>query len=110
MLVDPKSQTRAGDAGRQSALPGLQRAEALALATLDANIVAPADALSGHDLRHCLRRLGMPKVEATLAVQALVGHGLVARVRRDDADDRFFTAYQLTERGTQWVREHGDMT
>lgn len=109
--TDPRMAPTTGAAGGQEHDPGLQLAEVMALVTLrDVIAAGDDDAVSGHALRQALRQSGMARLDATLAVHALVGHGLVVRIRRDEPDGRFYTAYQVTTRGGAWLHTHGKDT
>lgn len=107
--TDDRRAPAAGEPERTRGEPELQLAEVMVLTTVRDDILAhDGDAVSGHSLRQELRRRGLAKLDAVVAIHSLVDHGLVARVRRDDPDGRFYTAYQLTTRGEAWLRAHDD--
>lgn len=85
-----------GDSGNLSMgnAMGLPEVERSVLRVLDDLLTPGLGAVSGHDLRLAVQRQGFAKPAVVLAMQALVELRWLERVRQDESDGRFFTAYR----------------
>ncbi|HEX7340338.1 MAG TPA: hypothetical protein VF271_10460 [Rhodanobacteraceae bacterium] len=73
----------------------LSASERVVLEVLAESFARTAQPVAGHDLRLAVQQRGVAKPAVVLAMQALVERGVLQRVRCEEADGRFFTAYRL---------------